>query len=178
MSNLIPSTDPDILSYFTSMRSRILLDTSLDKMDSMISDATEEELDSSILKAIDYINLIKPVTNYNTESAVKLAKMAPAYNQLILLGGCYYIMRTKWTEWGHSGDQIQLSILSEPDRMDRFKAIMDEFKQELDNLAPGYKISGHTRVSKSAYSSTSKSVSYGKNIATTRRGFKSQFRGA
>ena len=177
----VPSLLPDdavVRDFFQSMRARVLIDTTLGEMDSMISGVTDIQLDSSILKAIDYINLIKPITNYPVRQAVDMANAMASYKHLVLIGSCYQILRLKWIEWGHSGDQIQLSILSEPDRMDRFSSLMDNFKAEVDELTPGFKTSGNTRLSKSIYSSTSKSISYGKNIAMTRRGFKSAFRGS
>jgi hypothetical protein len=178
MSNIIPSTDPIILDYFTYKRAMILLDTSLDQMDSMVSAVKETELDSSIIKAINYINLSKPVTHVSVVDAVSVAKADPVYDHLILIGACYYILKTKWTEWGHSGDQIQLSILSEPDRMDRFEQLMNSFKEEFELHSANYKKAGNIRVSRASYIATSKTVGYSKGTATTRRGFKSAYRGS
>lgn len=177
MSDIIESTDPTVLAFFKAKRERIYIETTLDQMDSMISAVTEEQLDSSILNAIDYINLAKPVSSYSTSTAVTIAAADPTYNYLILLGACYYIMKIKWTEWGHSGDQIQLSILSEPDRMDRFEAMMNGYKEEFKELAENYKSSSGIRVSRASYSSTSRNVGYGRGVATSRRGFKSSYRG-
>lgn len=176
MSILIPQNNQTVSDYFEAKRARILLKTTMDKMDSMISNPTELELDASILDAINFINLTKPISNLNAIQAVSLAANDPAYDHLVLIGACYYILQTKWSEWAHSGDQIQLSILSEPDRMDRFEVLMNSFKDELDKLAPDYKVSGSTRVSKANFISTSKSINYGKGTGLTRRGYKSAYR--
>lgn len=175
MSSLIPS-DTQTSSWAQERRTRILLKTRLDKMDSMISNPTEEELDAAILDAIDMLNLVAPQTSLTVvDVAAAAAANNVQLNHLILLGGCYQIMWTLWDDWGHSGSELNLDILNEPDRLQRFEEIMNKFKAEFDKLAVDYKKSNNLKVHSRSYSSTSRTTGYGRGIGN-RRGFKSNFR--
>lgn len=61
MSALIPN-DPVTTAWAEERRTRILLKTRLDKMDSMIATPTEMELDAALLDAVDMYNLVPPQT--------------------------------------------------------------------------------------------------------------------
>lgn len=174
MSALIPD-DTVTTSWAEERRARILLKTRLDKMDSMIDNPTEEELDASILDAIDKLNLVAPQTSITVVDAAKSAPSNVQLNHLILIGSCYNIMWTLWDDWAHSGSELNLSILNEPDRMQRFEAAMDKFKEEFDTAALNYKKTNNIRLSKASYSSTSRTTGYGRGTGG-RRGFKSQYR--
>jgi hypothetical protein len=176
MSDIIPSTDPAILAYFETKRKRIILKTRLNEMDSMIRNPTEEELDASILDAMDSFNVVKPFSNYTvTDIYNAVASGDATLDHCILIGSCYHIMLTVWNDWGHSGDGINLSILSEPDRMNRIKELMDAFEEDFLKKSRDYKFSNAVRVSSSPYNSTSRTIGYGKSRGL-RRGYKSPYR--
>lgn len=176
MSDLIPSTDQAVLDYFEKKRARVILKTRLGEMDSMIRNAEEDELDGAILDAIDSFNVIKPVTSYSANDVVtSVASGDVNLDHIILIGSCYHILNSIWSDWGHSGDTISLSIISEPDRMARIKELMDFYEEDFNKKAKDYKFSTSVRLSHASYASTSRNLGYGKSQGN-RRGYKSPYR--
>ncbi len=167
----------NVLDYFMAKRARILVKTRLGNMDSMIPNPTDEELNLAILDSIDALNLIKPISGLTPLDVTTSSITNVNLDYLVYVGGCYKIMETIWNDWGHSGDEISLSVLSEPDRMARFEEMLNKFKEEFEELAKDYKYNANFRISSVNYRSTSRVIDFGRSNSG-RKGFKSAFRKA
>lgn len=137
MSTLIQPNTVEHSLFYTNLRAKILIKTRLDKMDSMIDIPTEEELDLAIMDSISMLNTMKPISHYRTLDLSATSDGNLEY--LLLIGACFQIFRTIWNSWGHTGDELNLSILHEKDRFSEFEQMMNDFEEEFLRAAGPYK---------------------------------------